>query len=467
LQLREQLPDLKLVRVAPPGTPPMDGVIDLHAALATQPDDRLVFGEPGRDGDVVAYFHTGGTTGAPKLVAHTHRSQLCAALGGMALGGMRPGDVLTASLPLFHVGGTIFCALSAFMAGVELIVMSPGGMRNPAMVNRFWHIVDRYKVTLAGAVPTSVGALLEVPVGDANISTIRAGFCGAASLPLAVGERFRKVTGVNLYEVYGMTEASGLICIDPTDGPGGVGSVGFALPYTKVRARQLNADGSLGAVCAPGEVGVITIEGEHVSPGYRNPKHDRGVFTNGMLNSGDLGYTDATGRIHIAGRAKDLIIRSGHNIDPLMIENAMQTHPAVALAAAVGVPDAYAGELPVCYVSLRAGAQATEAELREHAERTIAERPAWPRFIHFVDAIPLTTVGKIYKPQLRCDAAQRLVSQLVCKQMGLSDAVIQVREGGRRGMTVIVKLPSSQQAAVPQVQQALSGFLFEVEVSAQ
>lgn len=467
LQLREQVPGLTLLRVAPPGTPLEDGVIDFHTALAAQPDDRLVFGQAGRDDDVAAYFHTGGTTGAPKLVAHTHSSQLAAALGGAALAGMVPGDVLTASLPLFHVGGTIFCALSGYLAGIELVVMSPGGMRNPAMVNRFWHICERYGVTLAGAVPTSLGAVLEVPVGDANIRSIRAGFCGAASLPLAVGDRFRQVTGVNLYEVYGMTEASGLICIDPTAGPSGVGSVGFALPYTQVRVRRLNADGSLSDDCAEGEVGVLTVHGPHVSPGYRNPEHNRGVFIESGLNSGDLGYRDGTGRVHIAGRAKDLIIRSGHNIDPLMIENAMQRHPAVALAAAVGVPDAYAGELPVCYVTLRAGATATEAELRDHAEQTIAERPAWPRHIHFIDAIPLTTVGKIYKPQLRCDAAQRLVNQLVCGQMGMSDAAIQVREGGRRGMTVSVKLPAARQAAVPEVQQALSGFLFEVEVTAQ
>ncbi len=271
LQLREQVPGLTLVRVAPPGTPLEDGVIDFHTALAAQPDDRLAFGAPGQGDDVVAYFHTGGTTGAPKLVAHTHRSQLAATLGGAALAGMVPGDVLTASLPLFHVGGTIFCALSGFLAGIELVVMSPGGMRNPAMVNRFWHICERYGVTLAGAVPTSLGAVLDVPVGDANIRSIRAGFCGAASLPLAVGERFRQVTGVNLYEIYGMTEASGLVCIDPTAGPSGVGSVGFALPYTQVRVRRLNADGSPGEDCAEGEVGVLTVHGPHVSPGYRNP----------------------------------------------------------------------------------------------------------------------------------------------------------------------------------------------------
>ena len=332
------------------------------------------------------------------------------------------------------------------------------------MVSGFWRIVERYGVTLAGAVPTSVGAVLEVPVGKSDISSIRAGFCGAASLPLAVGERFRQVTGKNLYEVYGMTEASGIIAVDPPAGPGAVGSVGLRLPYTQVTVRRLNADGALGEICAENEVGVLTLSGPTVSPGYRNEEHNRGVFfPDGTLNSGDLAYTDATGRIHIAGRSKDLIIRSGHNIDPLMIENAMQCHPAVALAAAVGMPDTYAGEVPVCYVSLRPGARATEAELREHAERAIAERPAWPRRIHIVDTIPLTTVGKVYKPQLRCDAAGRLVKQ-VLGDLGLEEVQVRVREGGRRGMTVTVLLLADS-PAISQVQEALSHYLFDTELS--
>src|SRR5882672_1426101 len=381
LALRAQVPGLTLLRVAPPGVPIEQGVVDFHSALMAQPDDRLLFGEPGRDSDVAAYFHTGGTTGTPRLVAHTHRSQLVAALGGAVLADMRCTDTLTATLPLFHVGGTIFCGLSVFMAGVSLLVMSPGGLRNPAMVQGYWRLVAQYRATLAGAVPTSVGAVLEVPLAGADITAVRAGFCGAASLPPAVGERFRQVTGRGLFEVYGMTEASGLIAIDPVAGDGGIGSVGWPLPYTQVVVCRLEAGNRLGPPCATNEIGVITVRGAHVSPGYRNPEHDRGVFEDGVLNSGDLGYTDDEGRIHIAGRTKDLITRGGHNIDPLMIENALASHPAVALAAAVGMPDSYAGELPVCYVALRPGASVTESELHDHAQRTIGERPAWPKQI--------------------------------------------------------------------------------------
>jgi fatty-acyl-CoA synthase len=468
LALRTQVPGLQLLRVAPPGTPAEDGVIDFHSALMAQPADRLVFGEPGRDDDVAAYFHTGGTTGMPRLVAHTHRSQLVAALGGAVLCNMRPTDTLTATLPLFHVGGTICCALSAFMAGMGLLVMSPGGLRNPAMVQGFWRLAAQYRATVVGGVPTAVGAVVEVPLAGADLSAVRAGFCGAASLPPAVGKRFKQVTGHSLYEVYGMTEASGLIAIDPLAGLGGEGSVGYALPYTRVVVRRLEANGQLGAACAPHEIGVITVQGPHVSPGYRNAEHDAGVFdSEGVLNSGDLGYTDDSGRIHIAGRSKDLIIRSGHNIDPLMIENAMATHPAVALAAAVGMPDAYAGELPVCYVALRAGASTTEAELHEHAQRTIGERPAWPKQIHIIEAIPLTSVGKIYKPQLRCDAATRLVTRIVHEQLALPHAHVQANEGGRRGMRVSVTLPEAARLSVPVVEQALAAYLFEAQVTAQ
>jgi fatty-acyl-CoA synthase len=464
-RLRELVPGLRLVRVAPPGTPAEEGVLDLAAALAAQPSDRLVFGEPRCDDDLAAYFHTGGTTGVPKLVAQTHRSQLVAAFGGAVLANMKTSDVFTATLPLFHAGGTIFCGLSAFLAGLELLVTSPSGLRNPAMVKGFWRIVQRYGATLVGGVPTAVGALLEVPTDGADLSAVRAGFCGAASLPPAVGARFREVIQRGLYEVYGMTEASGLIAIDPVGSEGGARSVGWRLPYTEVVVRPLEAEGRPGAPCAAGEVGMITVRGPHVAPGYHNPAHDAGVFDAGTLVTGDLGFTDEQGRLHIAGRSKDLIIRSGHNIDPIMIENAMATHPAVALAAAVGQPDAYAGELPVCYVTLRAGATVELEALHAHARAAIGERPAWPRELYVVDAIPLTTVGKIYKPTLRCDAAARRVARVLRDELGVPDARVQVTEGGPRGMRVTIALPAARRAGAPRIAQAMAAYLFEASVT--
>lgn len=464
LQLRDQIPGLILIRVSPPDTPTEEGVVDFSTALMLQPHDTLIFGEPRGGDDIAAYFHTGGTTGVPKLVAHTHRSQLVAAFGGAAMCGFTSDDVLTATLPLFHVAGTIVAGLSAFMAGVELIVMSPGGLRNPAIVEGFWRLAAHHKATVVAGVPTALGAVLQVPVGNNDISALRSGLTGAALLPPAVGVKFREMTGRNLYEILGMTEASGLVCIDPFAGPGGVGSVGWALPYTQVDILRLNADESLGEPCATDQIGVITIKGDHISPGYRNPKHNEGVFDAGRLNSGDLGYKDEHGRIYIAGRSKDLIIRSGHNIDPAMIENAMSTHPAVALAAAVGMPDAYAGELPICFVQLLSDMDVSEEDLHKHAQDSIDERPAWPKQIHVVGTIPLTTVGKIYKPSLRCKAAKMMIADLVRNDFGLSETGVEVVDGGTRGMCVTVTLIEEDRSSVSALEKALAAYLFEAKV---
>ena len=464
LELREQIPGLILVRVSPPGTPDEIGVVDFGTALAEQPDDHLIFGEPRGGDNIAAYFHTGGTTGVPKLVAHTHRSQLVSAFGGAAMCGYTSDDILTATLPLFHVAGTMVGGLSAFMAGVELVVMSPSGLRNPAIVEGFWRLVAQHNITVVGGVPTALGAVLQVPVGDNDISAVRTGLTGAALLPPAVGTRFKNVTGCHLHEILGMTESSGLVSIDPLCGPGSVGSVGWALPYTQVEILRLNEDGSLGEPCATDEIGVIIIQGDHISPGYLDPKHNDGVFDTGRLNSGDLGYKDAQGRIYIAGRSKDLIIRSGHNIDPAMIENAMATHPAVALAAAVGMPDVYAGELPVCFVELLPGADVSVEDLHQHAQSVIDERPAWPKLIQTIDIIPLTTVGKIFKPSLRCIVAKQKVLELVQKEFGITNVEVEVVAGGYRGMRVNITLSEGDRSSATELETALAAFLFEAHV---
>jgi fatty-acyl-CoA synthase len=462
LELKRQMPDLTLVRVAPPGTAPVDGVIDFVDAVGDQPADRLIFDAPGSGDDVAAYFHTGGTTGVPKLAAHSHDGQMTAAFGCAALMNLGPDDVVTGTLPMFHVAGTILLGISTFLTGSEIVLLSPSGLRNPAMVSNFWRICERYSVTLAGGVPTSIGAIAEIPLNGADISSVRGGLTGASSLPVAVREKFEAVTGKKLNEIYGMTEASGLIACNPFEGEGGAGSVGLRLPYTKVTVRRLTNDGSLGEACDVGEVGVLTIAGPTVSSGYRDPEQNVGTFVDGELNSGDLAFIDGDGRIYIAGRSKDLIIRGGHNIDPLMIENTLQRHPSVAVAAAVGMPDSYAGELPVCYVELLPDSNVTEDELRAFAEAEISERPAWPKHIRIVDSVPMTAVGKIFKPILRQDAVERVV-QGILDERGLQGDV-EVTAGGPRGMSVRVTLGEGGDQASSQLQQVLDGYLFGATV---
>jgi fatty-acyl-CoA synthase len=458
------LPDIKLVQVSLSDAPLPEGVFGFGPGLKAQDGTALIFGKARGGDDVAAYFHTGGTTGSPKLVTHTHRNQIAAAFGGAVLQDLGEADAITNGLPLFHVAATISCGLSFFLAGANVVVLSPSGMRNPVVIKNFWKIVERYRTTVIGGVPTALAALLNVPV-DADISSVRYSISGASLLPRAVALAFQKMTGTTIHEILGMTETGGLISIDPGAGEPVLGSVGVRLPYTRVVVRKLGADGSLGEACAPHEVGVMTVSGPNVTPGYKDPNQNSSALRDGYLDSGDLAYTDEQGRLFIAGRSKDLIIRSGHNIDPVLIEDALQSHPAVALAAAVGQPDKYAGELPVCYVALKPGARATADELKAYAEPLIAERPAWPKQIIVIDAIPVTSVGKVFKPQLRNDAVQRLVAQVVAETTGSNGALIDVVAGGKRGIDVTVTLPEALSGHQGAVEKALDGYLFDYKVT--
>lgn len=377
--------------------------------------------------DVAAYFHTGGTTGAPKLVMQTHRNQLAAAYGGAVAIGARPDDVMLNGLPLFHVAATIFGSLSMLIAGAKVVVLAPLGYRDPGIVAGFWHIASELRATLLGGVPTAFAAALAHDPGDADLSTVRASVCGAALTPVAVSTGVERVTGKPLREVYGMTECGGVICVDPVWTTRVQGSAGLPVAFCEVQARQLEASRASSTVCAAGETGVLVVRGPQVSPGYLGGTHSDELFTaDRWLVTGDLGHVEADGRVFITGRAKDLIIRGGHNIDPAVIEECLRTHPEVADAAAVGMPDAYAGEVPVAYVALRPGSRLTEDALLEFAAARIAERPALPRVVRILDSLPLTAVGKPFKPALRLAAAKEhfhaLLKDQPVAQMQVSDS---------------------------------------------
>ena len=181
--------------------------------------------------------------------------------------------------------------------------------------------------------------------------------------------------------------------------------------------------------CATGETGMVVIRGPHVSPGYSDPQRNRGMFElvpNSLPNSppgaqagghwlisGDLGHIDAQGRLHITGRAKDVIIRGSHNIDPALVEEVFLAHPAVALCAVVAEPDAYAGELPVAFVTLKPGMVADVQSLLNDIAPKVYERPAVPKRVTLIDTMPMTAVGKIFKPALRLKAIEVKLAEVL------------------------------------------------------
>ena len=438
-RVRKELPALKAIVVLKGPGNAADGVYSYEQLAAAQPSDRLRSGRRIAAGDTAAYFHTGGTTGMPKLVRHSHRNEVYQA---WLLGLMLPGNCILFGLPLFHVGGALTQGLASLAMGSTLVVLSPAGWRNPNAVRNVWQLVQRYRPQVFGGVPTVLAAALNVPRGDADVSSIRWCSGGGSAIPVAVANEYVKQFKVPVLEVYGMTETASVHAMSYPDRPVRLGSVGHPGPYSRVRVVQLDAGGRYERDCAVNEIGTVVMQGPGVFSGYLSEEHNRTAFVEpGWVNSGDLGRLDEDGYLWITGRAKDLIIRGAHNIDPIVIEEILFRHPAVALAAVVGEPDAYAGELPVAYVQLKPEAKADPADLLAYIAERTPERAANPVHVYLIDAIPLTAVGKVFKPQLRWDAAQRKVMRMLAdlQEPGL-DIAVSVAAHAVHGNVITVRL---------------------------
>ena len=387
--------------------------------IAVERAEALDF-DPREDPDAVAaFFHTGGTTGAPKLALHTRRNEAFVALAAAAMYDLGPDDVMLNGFPLFHVAGAFVYGLSVFAAGGEVLIPTRLGMRNRTFVSTIWKQIERYRVSVVGAVPTTMSTLNSLAV-DADLSAMRMVLTGGSPLPAELADAFESNVGKPVRNILGMTECSGVVTIEPLHGPRTPGAAGLRLPFTDVRAFRSHAKGiDFDAPCRPNETGILALRGPNVSPGYSDEARNAGTFEGGWLVSGDLGHVDEAGRVFVTGRAKDVIIRGAHNIDPSTIEDALLRHPEVAIAAAIGQPDAYAGELPVAYVVLKAGAKSDPEALRAFAAALVAEPAAQPKAVTVLNELPMTPIGKIYKPALRLLATQRAIEETLAKT-GLS-----------------------------------------------
>lgn len=447
-RIRDQLPALKAIVVVNGTADASKGIHEFDALANPQPSDRLVSGRRITADQTAAFFHTGGTTGMPKLVRHTHANEVYQAwVIGLMLR-VRPGSTLLFGLPLFHVGGALTQGLAPLACGGTLVVLSPAGWRNPNAVRNAWRLVERYRPEIFGGVPTVLAAALNVPFDGADVSSIRCCSGGGSAIPVPIGKAYEERLHVPVLEVYGMTETSSVHTIAYADRPVRLGSVGHPVPYSRVRIVELDAEGRLLRDCAVDEIGVVAMRGPGVFSGYLSEAHNRGAFVEpGWVNSGDLGRLDTDGYLWITGRAKDLIIRGSHNIDPMAIEEIFFRHPAVALAAVVGEPDAYAGELPVAFVQLKPGASVDAAELLGYVTERTPERAASPVQVYFVEAVPLTAVGKVFKPALRWDAAQRAVTRmLVDLQPGGRTISVKVGAHPAHGSLITVAIGAAEAA---------------------
>ena len=418
-------------------------VLDWTAERAKQ-SDTLDF-EDVQEDRVCAYFHTGGTTGMPKVAQHKYSGIVYNAwLGSSLLFG--PDDVIMCPLPLFHVFAVHVIFMACCRSASHVVFPTPQGYRGEGVFDNFWKLIERYRVTFLITVPTAISALMQRPV-DADISSLKTAFSGSAPLPVELFKRFEKASGVEIIEGYGLTECTCLVSINPIGGEKKIGSVGIPFPYTDVRI--LKPDGS---PCDTDEVGEICVSNPGVYAGrtYTEADKNRSLYHGEHLRTGDLGRIDADGYLFITGRAKDLIIRGGHNIDPATIEEALAAHEKVAFVGAIGQPDAHAGEVPCAYVELVGGASVTPDELREFAKTRIGERAAQPKYIEVLDELPKTAVGKVFKPDLRRLATKRIYDAEL-QEAGQPARVHEVIEDKKRGLVARIARNGADEAEVARV----------------
>ena len=434
-----------------------------EVALASQPPE-LQFDPAIAPERVAALFHTGGTTGAPKLVQHTHANEAHTGWFAHRFYGFDEHTVEINGFPLFHVAGAFVYGLALMAIGATQLLPTATGMRNPEFLRNYWRWCESQRVTALACVPTILAGLANQDI-DADVSKVRVAYTGGSPLPTELALRFEQHTGIPVRNILGMTECAGLVSIEPAAAPRVPGSCGLRLPYSDVRVVPWR-DGraQLEETCATGDTGVLVVRGPHVSAGYTDAARNAGMFDDGWLVSGDLGHADPQGYLHVTGRAKDVIIRGSHNIDPGLVEDAFLAHPAVAMCAVVGEPDAHAGEVPAAFVTLKPGQDIDGASLLEAVAPQVYERPAVPKRVVVLDALPLTAIGKVYKPALRLRATELKLKELLGRAGGVGVDVTAEEKGP--GIFAHVRVASAWDAELEQrIKQAMGAIAVDVDFS--
>jgi len=447
-EVKRRVPSIQhIITIGDNGLQHQDDYLDWHKEVSKQPHYRLLFERVLAGSEIAAYFHTGGTTDTPKLAQHTHRAEVINVCQMLLTGqGQVKHDASESSysvnlcgLPFFHVNAPLVSALSSVLSGGELILVGTQGYRSKQFIHDFWEVVERYKVTSFFAVPTVYAALLEQSSKDHDLSNLTHGSCGAAPMPVNLLREFHARTGALILEGYGMTETSCSAASQYINAEHHVGSVGMRIPYLQMRVVIIDEQQKVVRDCEVNEIGLLLHKGPNVIPAYKQTFANDGAWPEpGWLYSGDMGRVDKKGNLWITGRAKDLIIRGGHNIDPSITENSLTLHPEVVVAAAVGMPDVYAGELPVAYVTLHTGATVTAQELVVYSRQHALERAGAAVHVFILDELPQTAVGKIFKPTLRNHAIAQAYKDIVVAAWKDSQITAEVLDDKEHGLKVVL-----------------------------
>lgn len=363
---------------------------DIPFAQRDEYADTLVERPDLHPDDPWAIYYTGGTTGLPKGAIMTHSNAAWNSVNTVTTWGITAESVAPLQLPLFHIGGAhIFCLPAVHVGGTTILCKTFDA-------DQTFNLIASAGVTHYVAVPTMFLMMQQHPRWEsADFSHLKLVISGGAPCPMPIVEKFW-ARGVDFKTGYGLTEApANNFWLPPDDVRRKPGSVGF--PNFHVDMKIVRPDGSL---CNADEPGELLIRGPHVIPGYWNrPDATAESIVDGWLHTGDLARCDAEGYYYIIGRSKDMLISGGENIYPAEVESVMHSHPAVAEAALIGVPDEKWGEVGRAIVVIEPGRTLTEDELIAFLRERLAKYKI-PRSVVFVDALPKTAIGKLDKKSL-------------------------------------------------------------------
>ena len=374
---------------------------DLHVGYFELMADRTAPEAPSvRPDDVAVIQYTGGTTGQPKgaTLTHANLSANCAQVI-CHVGEITPDQRIVGVLPLFHVFALTYVLNYGVAIGAELVLLPRFELGATLKTIR------SRRATNFPAVPTIYSAINNAPAETrGDLSSLEYCISGGAPLPVEVKAKFEQLTGCTVVEGYGLSETSPVVSTNPLDRPGKPGSVGVLMVGTTVEIR----DGDNPARLLPqGEKGEICIRGPQVMRGYWNrPQATEEVFVDGALRTGDVGYMDEDGFLFLVDRKKDLILAGGYNVYPRVIEEAIYQHPAVRDVTVIGVPDAYRGEAPKAFVTLKDGQSATPEEIKTFLADHL-NKIEMPRDIEIRDELPRTMIGKLSKKELVAEEAEK------------------------------------------------------------
>jgi acyl-CoA synthetase (AMP-forming)/AMP-acid ligase II len=397
--LRQSCPDLRwLVYCGEKSTP--DGMVNYKELVAAhQPVcDARRCGD-----DLAGIFYTGGTTGFPKGVMLSHRNMMTSALGSAATGQILPeGSVLLHAAPMFHLADLAMWTVQTIRGGTHVMI--------PAFKsNAVWAAIRDYKVTDVLLVPSMIQMLIDDPtMSEYDVSSLRRILYGASPISQGLLTRVMQLLPeVQFTQGYGTTEAAPMVSLLSHKDHHGrrLTSAGRAAPHAEIRVID-----ECGRAATTETVGEICVRGDNIMRGYWNrPDETAAVLVDGWYHTGDAGYLDAEGFLHIVDRIKDMIITGGENVYSAEVENALSTHPSVAASAVIGLPSDQWGETVHAVVVAAPDAHIDTGDLQTHVKARLANYKV-PRSLDIVEQLPLSGAGKVLKRQLREDVLSRRIN---------------------------------------------------------